>query len=181
MKKGSVVFLCGVTSSGKTSIVDAIQNNSTDFYYVVANDLMVQMVGDKYLGENYWKYESKAIFYMYHMAKLLSDFGENVIIDGCMLETPEFPQHYETVKDIFKESPLFMIEIFCPLEICRERNTKRDDRCEEQSEEQWKLWNKDVEYDFTVKTHLHTPDECAQLILDMCQNHTKCATFFVNN
>lgn len=166
MNKGKIVFLCGVTSSGKTSIVDAIQNNSKEFYFVVANDLMVQMVGDKYLREDYWKYESKAIYYMYHMAKLLSDFGENVLIDGCMLETPELPQHYEKAKDIFKESPLFMVEVFCPLEICRKRNMERDDRYENQSDEQSKKWNKDVRYDLTVNTHIHTSEECAQIILE---------------
>jgi len=165
MKQGKIVFLCGVTSSGKTLIVEAIQDISEEFFYVVANDLMVQMVGDKYLRENYWKYESKAVYYMYHMAKLLSDFGENVLIDGCMLETPEWQSHYETVKEIFKESPLFMVEVFCPLEICRKRNRKRGDRRKEQSQEQWEVWNKNVAYDMKVETHLYTPEECAKQIL----------------
>lgn len=171
MNKGKIVFLCGVTSSGKTSIVDSIQNGSKEFFYVVANDLMVQMVGDKYLEDDYWKYESKAIYYMYHMAKLLSDFGENVLIDGCMLETPELPQHYEKVKDIFKESPLFMVEVFCPLEICRKRNVERDDRYESQSDEQSKKWNKNVKYDLTVHTHMHSAEECAQIILEKIYNN----------
>lgn len=165
MSKGKIVFLCGVTSSGKTSIVDAIQNTSEAFFYVVANDLMVQMVGDKYLKENYEKYEGKAVYYMYHMAKLLSDFGENVLIDGCMIETSDWPRHYETVKDTFKDSPLFMVEVFCPLDICRKRNIERSDRYETQSEEQFKVWNKNVEYDMKVETHLHTPEECAEQIL----------------
>jgi adenylylsulfate kinase/chloramphenicol 3-O phosphotransferase len=165
MKKGKVVFLCGVTSSGKTSIVDAIQNTSKEFFYVVANDMMVQMVGDKYLDEDYDKYEGKAVYYMYHMAKLLSDFGENVLIDGCMMETPNWPRHYETVKDTFKDSPLVMVEVFCPLELCRQRNLARGDRYETQSEEQWNAWNKNVAYDMKVETHLHTPEECAEQIL----------------
>ena len=102
---------------------------------------------------------------MYHMAKLLSDFGENVLIDGCMLETPDFPRHYETVKEIFKDSPLYMVEVYCPLEICRLRNLERDDRHEHQSAEQFALWNKEVIYDMKVDTHLHTSDECARQIL----------------
>lgn len=154
-----------VTSSGKISIVDAIQSISDEFFYVVANDLMVQMVGEKYLDEDYEKYEGRAVYYMYHMAKLLSDFGENVLIDGCMLETRDFPNHYEKVKEVFKNSPLFMVQVFCPLEICRERNIERGDRYESQSEEQWKVFNKAVKYDMKVETHLHTPEECARQIL----------------
>jgi adenylylsulfate kinase/chloramphenicol 3-O phosphotransferase len=165
MEKGKIIFLCGVTSSGKTSIVDSIQNISEDFYFVVANDLMVQMVGDKYLDENYWKYESKAIYYMYHMAKLLSDMGENVLIDGCLIETPELPQHYDKIKGIFADSPFYLVNVFCPLEICQQRNLEREDRYENQSYEQSLIWTNDVAYDFAVDTSKSTSDECAQQIL----------------
>jgi chloramphenicol 3-O phosphotransferase len=58
MDKGKIIFLNGVTSSGKTSIVDAIQSYSKPFFYVVANDLFEQMMGDNHLKENYWKYLS---------------------------------------------------------------------------------------------------------------------------
>lgn len=165
MEKGKIIFLNGVTSTGKTSIVDAIQSISEEFYYVVANDLFVQMIGDKYLQENYWKYESQAIYLMYHAAKLYSDMGKNIIIDGSLLETPELPQHYETVKEIFKTSPLFMVEVYCPLEICRQRNIERGDRHENQSFEQAEIMTKNVAYDCTVHTNEHTPEECAEYIL----------------
>ncbi len=36
MKKGRIIFLNGVTSSGKTSIVDALQEREDIFFYVVA-------------------------------------------------------------------------------------------------------------------------------------------------
>ena len=53
MKKGRIIFLNGVTSAGKTSIVEAIQERDEIFFYVVANDLFQEMVGEKYLRENY--------------------------------------------------------------------------------------------------------------------------------
>ena len=164
--KGKIIFLCGITSSGKTTLVDAIQNTAEQFFYVVANDLMVQMVAEKYLEEDYWKYESRAIYYMYHMAKLLSDHGEHVLIDGCLLETPELPGHYDTVKRIFADSPLYMVEVYCPLEICRQRNLAREDgRGEYQSHEQHACWAQGVAYDIRVDTSEHTPEECAEMIL----------------
>jgi len=86
MNRGKIIFLNGVTSSGKTSIVDAMQTYSDPFFYVVANDLFEQMIGEKYLQENYWKYLSEVIIVMYHTAKIVSDSGNNVLIDGILVE-----------------------------------------------------------------------------------------------
>ncbi|MBQ4607161.1 MAG: hypothetical protein IJB15_10670, partial [Clostridia bacterium] len=35
--KGRIIFLNGVTSAGKTSIVEALQDREDIFFYVVAN------------------------------------------------------------------------------------------------------------------------------------------------
>lgn len=48
MNKGRIIFLNGVTSSGKTSIVEALQNREDCYFYVVANDLFEQMIGDRH-------------------------------------------------------------------------------------------------------------------------------------
>ena len=39
MEKGRIIFLNGVTSAGKTSIVESLQSQEDIFFYVVANDL----------------------------------------------------------------------------------------------------------------------------------------------
>ncbi|MFD1905244.1 hypothetical protein ACFTAO_32370 [Paenibacillus rhizoplanae] len=105
MNKGQIVFLNGVTSSGKTSIVDAIQSRSPEFFYVVANDLFEETIGERYLREDYWKYLSEAIIMMYHTAKLFSDHGKHVLIDGILVERPGLTPHYKKVKDIFRRIP----------------------------------------------------------------------------
>ena len=164
--KGRIVFLNGVTSSGKTSIVEAIQECDGKFFYVVANDLFQQMVGDKYLRENYWKYLSEVIFLMYHTAKLYSDMGKNVLIDGILVEREEVAPHYQQLKEILKDNPLDIVEIYCPLDICRKRNIVRGDRYEAQSDEQNELMNKNIDYTFRVDTSINTPRECAEMILE---------------
>ena len=166
MKKGRIIFLNGVTSSGKTSIVEAIQEREDHFFYVVANDLFQQMVGDKYLRENYWKYLSDVIILMYHTAKLYSDMGKNVLIDGILVERPEIAPHYKQLLEILKDNPLDIVEVYCPLDICRKRNIIRGDRYETQSDEQQELINSDIKYDFRVDTSTNTPGECANLILN---------------
>lgn len=165
MKKGHIIFLNGVTSSGKTSIVEAIQNRDDVFFYVVANDLFQEMVGEKYLQENYWKYLSDVIILMYHTAKLYSDMGKNVLIDGILVERKEIAPHYQQLLTILKDNPLDVVEVYCPLELCRERNISRGDRYETQSEEQAALMAKNISYSLRVDTGRYSPAECAEIII----------------
>ncbi|MFD1905243.1 hypothetical protein ACFTAO_32375 [Paenibacillus rhizoplanae] len=58
-----------------------------------------------------------------------------------------------------------MVEVFCPLDICRQRNLAREHRGEDQSEEQHKLMARDIGYGFKVNTHENTSEECADLIV----------------
>lgn len=166
MQKGRIVFLNGVTSSGKTSIVDALQERDEPFFYVVANDLFEQMVGERFLREDYWKHLSEVIILMYHTAKLYSDLGKNVLIDGILVEREQIAPHYARLREILKENPLDIVEVFCPLEICRQRNIARGDRYETQSQEQAALMAENIAYSMRVDTSLHSPEECAVQIID---------------
>ena len=165
MEKGRIIFLNGVTSSGKTSIVDALQAREEVFFYVLANDLFQETIGEKYLRENYWKYLSEAILLMYHTAKLYSDMGKNVIIDGILVEQQEIKPHYAQLMEILKDNPLDIIEVSCPLEICRQRNIARGDRYETQSEEQAVMMSKGISYRMKVETDRYSAAECADQIM----------------
>ena len=165
MEKGRIIFLNGVTSSGKTTIVEALQARKDVFFYVVANDLFEEMIGEQYLRENYWKYLGEVIIMMYHTAKLFSDMGKNVLIDGILVEREGVEPHYARLLDILKDNPLDVVEVYCPLEICRERNIARGDRYESQSEEQAALMAKDIRYSMRVDTGVSSPEECADQII----------------
>ena len=54
MKKGHIVFLNGVTSSGKTSIAKAIQERDDTFFYIVSNDMFQNMISVKLLKNAIW-------------------------------------------------------------------------------------------------------------------------------
>ena len=170
MEKGRIIFLNGVTSAGKTSIVEALQEREDVFFYVVANDLFQEMVGEKYLQENYWKYLSEVIIMMYHTAKLYSDMGKNVLIDGILVEREEIKPHYQQLLEIMKDNPLDIVEVYCPLEICRQRNIMRGDRYETQSQEQYELMAENIKYSVRVDTGVLSPAECAEIIVkELCR------------
>ena len=165
MQKGRIIFLNGVTSSGKTSIVEALQERNDIFFYVVANDLFEQMIGEKYLRDDYWKYLSEVIIMMYHTAKLYSDMGKNVLIDGILVEREEIKPHYERLLEILKDNPLDIVEVYCPIDICRKRNHMREDRYEMQSDEQLELMTKNIKYSMKVDTSVYSSAECADIIV----------------
>lgn len=170
MEKGRIIFLNGVTSSGKTSIVEALQRQEKIFFYAVANDLFQKTVGENYLRRNYWKYLSEAIIMMYHTAKLYSDMGKNVLIDGILVEKDEIKPHYRRLLEILKDNPLDIAEIYCPLDICRQRNIIRRDRYETQSQEQSELMAEKIKYSVRVDTSIYSPDECAEIIISKLFN-----------
>ena len=165
MKKGRIIYLNGVTSSGKTSIVEALQARRDVFFYVVANDLFQEMIGEDYLKEDYWKYLGEVIIMMYHTAKLFSDMDKNVIIDSILVEREGIAPHYERMKKILQDNPLDIVEVFCPPEICRQRNIDRGDRYETQSDEQAELMATGIQYSLRVDTSRFSPAECADAIL----------------
>ena len=165
MEKGRIVFLNGVTSAGKTSIVEAIQERDDVFFYVVANDLFQEMVGEKYLRTDYWRYLGEVILLMYRTAKLFSDLGKDVLIDGVLIEREGIRPHYPRLLEILRDNPLDIVEVACPLAICRERNLLRGDRYETQSEEQAALMARDIRYSMRVDTDQFHADECAEAIV----------------
>ena len=165
MTKGRIIFLNGVTSSGKTSIVEALQSREDCYFYVVANDLFEQMIGERFLRENYWQHLSRVILLMYRTAKMFSDMGHDVLIDGILVERPEIAPHYCQLMDILADNPLSIVEVACPLEICRERNIARGDRYESQSAEQAEIMARNICYAMTVHTDKNTPEECAEAIV----------------
>lgn len=165
MRKGKIIFLNGVTSSGKTSIVEALQDRADCYFYVVANDLFEQMIGDRFLQEDYWGHLSRVIILMYHTAKLYSDMGHDVLIDGILVERPEIAPHYRQLADILADNPLSIVEVACPLKICRTRNLARGDRYEMQSDEQAAMMAQGIDYALRVETDKLTPEECAEAIV----------------
>ena len=165
MHKGKIIFLNGVTSSGKTSIVEALQDRDDCYFYVVANDLFQEMVGERFLREDYWGHLSRVVLLMYHTAKLFSDMGHDVLIDGILVERPEIAPHYRQLREILRDNPLSIVEVACPLPVCRARNIARGDRYETQSEEQAAIMAKEIEYALRVDTDAMTPEECARAIV----------------
>lgn len=102
---------------------------------------------------------------MYHTAKLYSDMGKNVLIDGILAEREEIKPHYHQLLEILKDNPLDIVEVYCPLDVCKQRNIIRADRYETQSHEQHALMVDNIRYSVKVDTSVHSSEECAEQII----------------
>lgn len=168
MQKGNIIYLNGVTSTGKTSIVEALRAAGAKFYYL-SDDLFEDHIIDiEYDAPGYWDALADAVFLMYRTARLFSDEGNTVVIDSMLMESGSFAPHYSRMREIFAAHPLRMVEVFCPLEICRQRNLLRGDRHEMQSHEQASVMAQNVAYDLRLDTSLLSPAQCAEQIIQKC-------------
>lgn len=174
MKNGGIIYLNGVTSTGKTSIGQAIQNIADRNIYIFSNDIFADLASRKYLESNFWYYLGDAILNMYYAAAVMAKNGAVVIIDGMLTNEPEIikrfgKSHYETIQSCFNDIKVCLVEVYCPLEECRKRNIQRGDRGEYQSNTQSKFMQKDIYYDFRVDTLINPPEVCAKQILNNLQ------------
>ena len=166
MGKGKIVFLSGLTSTGKTSICKELEKRKQYSYFVMGFDLFEETIPEwSYTDERY----AKAIIAMYHAARSLADQGENVIIDGLIMNFHGLDHHYALLKEIFKGYPLKIIDIHCDMDTLRQRNIKRGDRRENQSETQRLRVDKDIIYDYHIDSGIYSIEECTDMLIEMIE------------
>ncbi len=163
MEKGNIVFLNGVTSSGKTSIVKELSRRNDILFFNLGYDLFEETIPEWAVGEN--DNYAIAILAMYEAAKGFSDQGQDVLIDGLIMNMPGLTNHYQRVKAIFEHYPLQIVHVYCPFDICRKRNIIRGDRRIDQSERQWEIAEKNIDYRLVLDTSELTVDDCADIII----------------
>lgn len=163
--KGTIIYLNGVTSSGKTSIVEALRDTGVDFYYLSDDIFEDNIIDIEYGAPDYIDRLAEAVFIMHQTARLISDCGKSVVIDSMLVEIGAFIPHYSRILQIYDGYPLRMVDVFCPLDVCRQRNLLRGDRHESQSQEQAAIMSSGVHYDLHLDTSRLTPSQCAAEII----------------
>lgn len=163
MEKGNIVYLSGLTSTGKSSICNELVNRKQYSFYLLGFDMFEETIPEwSFTDARY----AKAIIAMYHAAKSFSEQGQDVIIDGLIMKLPGLEDHYRVLKEMFKGYPLKIIDVCCDMEILRKRNIERGDRRENQSEQQKLIVDRDTEYYVHIDSGIHTVKECADLLLE---------------
>ncbi len=173
---GKLIFLNGVTSCGKTTVAECVKQMCDLPVYVFSNDIFHGMVSRKPYQKHdsaYWHFVADTITAQYYAARGCVDAGFTVLIDGMLLDLPEYTARFgkrniDLVRDIFAGCDFTLVDLTCPPDELRRRNIARGDRGVHQSDEQLSFMTKDYRADLTVDVMTTMPDESAALILQAC-------------
>lgn len=165
MNNGIIIYLNGVSSSGKTTLTKALQNKLSEPYYWLANDTFVDMSPDKLLETDWYEAEYQALTMLHNTAKLFSDMGKGVIIDQVLLRGQKGELLNECV-DLLQNNPVLFVHVTCSLDELRKREKERGDRNIGQAEGQLALLEPQETYDLTVDTSENATEQCADEIIE---------------
>lgn len=169
--KGKLIFLNGVTSTGKSSVADCIKEMSRDIFYTSSNDIFHGMVAWNHFEGKFWSLVAHTVSAQYHAVRGLIDGGFNVIIDGMFLDLNEYRElfgksNFELFSDIFRDCEHLTVDLVCDPAELRRRNIVRRNRGEFQSDDQLSKMTRPLLLDMTIDVMKVMPDECAAMILE---------------
>ena len=169
---GNIIILNGTSSSGKTSVLRALQNLLDEPYLEAGIDKFIWMLPKRYLDRPLWDdvlgraseagaTGEQLVMSMHRAMRALALSGSNVLADHVLVE----PEWVKDAASLFHDLPAYLVGIRCPLEVLEERERARRDRTLGQARLQYNLVHAHGVYDVEVDTSSHTPEECAQIIL----------------
>jgi chloramphenicol 3-O-phosphotransferase len=174
MAPGTILYLNGTSSSGKTSITHTLSQQLNQPYLHCPIDLFEQMILHQQIQRGVVP-DLKAVQagFTACIAALASQ-GNNVIVDDVICEPFSYPgtQSPLTTQELLHQRVrtlhtfnLLYVKVYCPLPIVEQREQMRGNRTLGLASFQFHRVHQDSLYDVEVDTGQHTPDTCAALIL----------------
>ncbi len=168
---GTVIFINGTSSSGKSSIVRALQDRLEPPPLDMGVDRFIFMLPRRYLSRPLWDdvlgradhagpVGHRLISGMHHAIAATASTGLDVIADHVLVEK----SWVDECARLFADLPAYLIGVQCPLEVLEERERSRRDSTLGQARAQFAVIHKYVVYDLEVDTSRLTPEECADRI-----------------
>ena len=181
INKGKIIFLNGISSSGKTTLAKTLQDRLSEPFYVLANDMFTadSVVPDKFTETSYMDATYQRVLKgMYYAVKGFSDAGINIIVDDVLLKEDGYDRLKQCL-ELLHDYPVLFIHVTCSdLGELRRREKERGDRDIGQGESQLeRLYPQDSPYDITVDTFKNSTEECAEQIVKLINEPEKWTAF----
>ncbi len=172
MGYGKIIIINGTSSSGKTSIVHALQSALTEPYLEAGIDKFIFMLPDRYLDRPLWDdvlgladHAGETGFALVHgmhsAIRALSLAGLNLVADHVLVE----PAWARECAEMFSGHSAYLVGVTCPLDILEKRERSRKNRTLGQAKLQFPIIHKYAQYDVEIDTSTSSPQECAERIL----------------
>lgn len=168
---GTIIILNGASSSGKTCLLEAMQEILPEPYLNAGIDKFIWMLPERYLERPLWDEvlglateagtAGHTLFSgMHHAMAALAQQGNNILADHVLVE----PVWVRECAALFHDLPAYLVGVRCPLEVLEQREQSRRNRTLGQARAQHELVHRWVGYDLEVDTSLFSPQECAAKI-----------------
>ncbi len=165
---GKIIILNGASSSGKTSLLKAVQDIFEEPFLDLGIDRFIFSMPRRYLERPLWdgilgladqagETGYRLINVMHHAILAAAKQGENVIADHVIVESSWLAD----CAQLFAELPAWLVAVRCPLEVLEAREKARKNRTLGQARLQYFKVHQPGIYDLEVDTSLYTPEECA--------------------
>jgi chloramphenicol 3-O phosphotransferase len=181
-RRGRILLLNGVSSSGKTTIAKALQARLPEIWLEMGIDRFAYALPGRVLGEVTWpllfEYVPKPegpdgaftiettplgqrfVTGIHETARGLAELGLNVIVDHVLLEG----SWLDECRRLWAPYRPLYVGLVCPLEVILERERNRGDRTLGQAEAQFERVHAWGPYDLEVDTSVVAPAEAADRI-----------------
>ncbi|CAM3109932.1 AAA family ATPase [Paenibacillus sediminis] len=162
MPNGTVIFLNGTSSSGKTSISLELQQILDEPYLHISVDKFLYMLPVDYInGGKPWEATKEVMFKvikgMHHALPALVATGNNIIVDHVLEER----QWLEECVTLLADYKVLFVSVTCSLEELQRRERERGDRNIGLANYQYNLVHTHGIYDLEIDTEYNKTQECA--------------------
>lgn len=182
MAAGRIVLLNGTSSSGKSTLVRALQDRLPDPWIEIGIDRFVFALPRRYRDQPDWSevfryvrddasqpdvfrietgpLGQRLVSGMHRTAAALVEEGLDVIVDHVILEGAWMDE----CRRLWAPYPTLLVGVRCPLDVVLERERDRKDRTIGQAAAQFGVVHRWGPYDLEVDTSLLSPEEAADRI-----------------
>ena len=187
IEKGKIIFLNGVSSSGKTTLSRELQERLTDpFYWLSVDTFVVDMMPKKFFSIDGFNPDGgepvifKTVSLAHHTIKFFSDMGINTIVEHLLfpsIDVQPYKNQIAECVELLHDYPVLFVHVTCPLEELWRREKERGDRDIGRAEIQLPHLKATDPYDIDVDTHANSTGECAEKIIELLACSEKFTAF----
>jgi len=176
MKKGNIIWLNGVSSSGKSTLTVELQKRLEFPCFCISQDTFTDVIAPCFSG-NFNGIETDDLWYtavmaMYHTIKLYSDLGLNVIVDHVVLNQNDGKEQqlFDECMKMLSGYPFILVQVTCSVDELKRREIERGDR--EIGNAEWQvskgLYPSDG-YTIIVDTSANSTEYCVAMISELAE------------
>lgn len=162
MNKGKIIFLNGVSSSGKSMLANELVQLMPNYFHMSIDDfdLFIEKMEDR---ENNHLIPVETEYFFHRTIAMFSDRGINVVVDHILHDNFTSEDCFKTLVDY----PVLFVGVHCPLEELERRERARGDRNIGQAKRQLEYVHKIEMYDIEVNTLLESVEESSNRIIEV--------------